>query len=147
MNTTRYFEALFGTLGAFLSFFLGGLDGILRILVIVMIVDYITGVLNSFVQKSFSPAISVFTALLAKSVCSSLLALLMSLTTNFLLILKFCAMLSACSTSLTKAYPLWRMLSLWAFLSRRNSKNAFYRGAMPIHFPKMILKTLTSNSS
>ena len=54
MNQVKYFNTFCGALGAFFSFFLGSLDGILLILVIVMAVDYITGVLNSFVNHSFS---------------------------------------------------------------------------------------------
>ena len=54
MNQSEYVNAVFGSIGAFLSFFFGGLDGILRILVIFMTVDYITGVLNSFVHSKFS---------------------------------------------------------------------------------------------
>ena len=67
MNHIKYFNTFCGALGAFLSFFLGSLDGILRILVIVMAVDYVTGVLNSFVQKNFSSAIGFHG--IARKVC------------------------------------------------------------------------------
>ena len=67
MNHIKYFNTFCGALGAFLSFFLGSLDGILRILVIVMAVDYLTGVLNSFVQKNFSSAIGFHG--IARKVC------------------------------------------------------------------------------
>ena len=67
MNHIKYFNTFCGALGAFLSFFLGSLDGILRILVIIMAVDYLTGVLNSFVQKNFSSAIGFHG--IARKVC------------------------------------------------------------------------------
>lgn len=67
MNNSEYFYAFFGALGAFLSFFLGGLDGLLLILVIVIGIDYVTGVLNSFVQGQFSSDIGFHG--IARKVC------------------------------------------------------------------------------
>ena len=54
MSFDNYFEALFALAGAFISFFIGGLDGLMKLLVILVISDFITGVLKGLVLKKYS---------------------------------------------------------------------------------------------
>lgn len=57
MSFDNYFEAFFALMGAFLSFFFGGLDGLMRLLVVFVIIDYITGVFKAMVLKKYSSEI------------------------------------------------------------------------------------------
>lgn len=57
MSFDNYFEALFALMGAFLSFFFGGLDGLMRLLVVFVIIDYITGVFKALITKKYSSEI------------------------------------------------------------------------------------------
>lgn len=54
MIDDTYFNALCALLGAFLSFFLGGLDGILKLLVVFAILDQITGLLKAAILGKWS---------------------------------------------------------------------------------------------
>ena len=51
MTFDSYFEALFALAGAFISFFIGGVDGLMKLLVILVISDFITGVLKGLILK------------------------------------------------------------------------------------------------
>ncbi|ABJ60843.1 Phage-related holin [Lactobacillus gasseri ATCC 33323 = JCM 1131] len=59
MKTTSLtvINTCFGAIGAFLGWFLGGLDGFLYILLIFMVVDYITGVLCAVSEHKLSSEI------------------------------------------------------------------------------------------
>ena len=54
MSFDNYFEAFFALGGAFLSFFIGGLDGLLKLLVVFVILDQITGVLKAAILRKWS---------------------------------------------------------------------------------------------
>ena len=54
MNHFNYFNSGAALLGAFLSWFLGGLDGIMKVLVLLVVIDYLTGILKGFVLKSWA---------------------------------------------------------------------------------------------
>ena len=47
-------QAAFTALGAFLGWFLGGLDGFLYALVAFVVIDYVTGVICAVVDKTLS---------------------------------------------------------------------------------------------
>ncbi|OPG88082.1 phage holin family protein [Limosilactobacillus reuteri] len=59
MKTTSLtvINSCFGAIGAFLGWFLGGLDGFLYVLLIFMVVDYITGVLCAINEHKLSSEI------------------------------------------------------------------------------------------
>ena len=63
----KYFEGLLALLGAFLSFFLGGLDGLLKLLVVFAILDQITGLMKSGVLHQWSSEVGFHG--IAKKVC------------------------------------------------------------------------------
>lgn len=67
MSFDNYFEALFALAGAFISFFIGGLDGLMKLLVILVISDFITGVLKGLVLKKYSSEIGFHG--ISKKVC------------------------------------------------------------------------------
>ena len=50
----NYFEAFFALAGAFLSFFLGGLDGLMKLLLVFVILDQSTGLLKAFILHRWS---------------------------------------------------------------------------------------------
>ena len=52
--TETFIDVLFGTLGVFLSYFIGGLDGLLAMLVVFVICDYISGTLKGLILGKFS---------------------------------------------------------------------------------------------
>ena len=52
-----YFQTGIFTLGALLGGFLGGKDGLLYDLVVLIVLDYITGVLNAIDQRELSSAV------------------------------------------------------------------------------------------
>lgn len=54
MSFNYYFDTGFALAAAFLSWFLGGLDGLMKVLVIFVGVDYVTGVMKGHVLKKFS---------------------------------------------------------------------------------------------
>ena len=54
MDYDMYFDTLFGVTGAFLSFFLGGLDSIMTVLLVFVACDIVTGLMKAVVLKSLS---------------------------------------------------------------------------------------------
>ena len=54
MNADNYFRYTLAVISGFLSFFFGGLDNILKALIIFTILDWITGMINSYVLKEWS---------------------------------------------------------------------------------------------
>lgn len=67
MTFDNYFDTFAALGGAFLSFFLGGLDGLMKLLVVFVIVDYVTGVMKGFVEHRFSSDIGFHG--IARKVC------------------------------------------------------------------------------
>lgn len=50
-------DIVFGTIGAFIGYFLGGMDGMLYALLVFIVVDYISGVLVAISNRQLSSAI------------------------------------------------------------------------------------------
>ena len=67
MTFDSYFEALFALAGAFISFFIGGIDGLMKLLVILVISDFITGALKGLILKKYSSDIGFHG--ISKKVC------------------------------------------------------------------------------
>ena len=57
MITQRYLETGCALAGAFLSWFFGGLDGLLTLLVVFAVLDQITGIMKGYVLKKWSSEI------------------------------------------------------------------------------------------
>lgn len=53
-------SVIVGLLGGFLSYFLGGYDTILKALIALVVLDYITGVLKAITNKKLSSAIGFY---------------------------------------------------------------------------------------
>ena len=51
------FDSVFAVIGAFLGFYFGKLDGLLIVLCIFSIIDYLTGIISAIMQKNLSSAI------------------------------------------------------------------------------------------
>lgn len=51
MNYDTYFDTLFGIIGAFASFFLGGLDSIMTVLLVFVACDIVTGLMKAVALK------------------------------------------------------------------------------------------------
>ena len=51
MDYDIYFDTLFGITGAFLSFFLGGLDSVMTVLLVFVACDIVTGLMKAIVNK------------------------------------------------------------------------------------------------
>lgn len=51
MDYDIYFDTLFGVTGAFLSFFLGGLDSVMTVLLVFVACDIVTGLMKAIVNK------------------------------------------------------------------------------------------------
>ena len=51
MNYDTYFDALIGLGGAFLSFFLGGLDSVMTVLLVLVACDMVSGLLKAIMLK------------------------------------------------------------------------------------------------
>jgi len=49
-----WFQAFMATLGGFLGWYLGGMDGVLYALIVFVIVDYVTGILSAVHDKTLS---------------------------------------------------------------------------------------------
>ena len=58
-------------LGGILGYFVGGLDGLLTALIILMVLDYITGVMCAIIDKKLSSAVGF------KGICKKVLILLL----------------------------------------------------------------------
>lgn len=54
MSYDKYFETLIGLLGAFLSFFLGGLDSLMTVLLVVVGCDMVSGLAKAFILGRLS---------------------------------------------------------------------------------------------
>ena len=54
MSYDTQFDAFIGLLGAFLSFFLGGLDSLMIVLLVVVGCDMVSGLIKAFILKSLS---------------------------------------------------------------------------------------------
>ncbi len=67
MNVDTYINTGAGLLGAFVSWFIGGIKGGVLVLAVLMIIDYITGVMKGFVLKKWSSDIGFHG--IAKKVC------------------------------------------------------------------------------
>ncbi len=64
-------QIAFTALGGWLGYFLGGLDGLMIALIVLMILDYISGVMCAVVDKKLSSAIGF------KGICKKALILMM----------------------------------------------------------------------
>lgn len=71
MITQRYLETGCALAGAFLSWFFGGLDGLLTLLVVFAVLDQITGIMKGYVLKKWSSEIG-FNGI-ARKVCMFIL--------------------------------------------------------------------------
>lgn len=58
-------------LGGWLGYFVGGMDGMLKALIIMMVLDYITGIMRAIVDKKLSSAVGF------KGICKKVLILIM----------------------------------------------------------------------
>ena len=67
MNVDNYISGGAALLGAFLSWFIGGLDGGLAVLALFMIIDQVTGVMKGFILKKWSSQVGFHG--IAKKVC------------------------------------------------------------------------------
>ena len=67
MNVDTYINTGAGLLGAFISWFIGGIQGGALILAVLMIIDYVTGVMKGFVLKKWCSEIGFHG--IAKKVC------------------------------------------------------------------------------
>ena len=56
-NLLEYIKVGFSVVGGWLAYFLGGLDGFLYALIVMVTVDYITGVFSAIVRKDLSSRI------------------------------------------------------------------------------------------
>ena len=56
-NLFEYIKVGFSVVGGWLAYFLGGLDGFLYALIVMVTVDYITGVFSAIVRKDLSSRI------------------------------------------------------------------------------------------
>ena len=50
----HYFQIAFASIGGFAAWFLGGIDGYIYVLVVFIVVDYITGIMKSLVDRNLS---------------------------------------------------------------------------------------------
>ena len=67
MSVDNYISGGAALLGAFLSWFIGGLDGGLAVLALFMIIDQVTGVMKGFVLRKWSSQVGFHG--IAKKVC------------------------------------------------------------------------------
>ena len=67
MNYHTYFDTLIGLLGAFLSFFIGGLDSLITVFIILVGCDMVTGFMKGIILKRLSSEIGF--RVIAKKVC------------------------------------------------------------------------------
>ena len=67
MNVDTYINTGAGLLGAFLSWFIGGIEGGVMVLFLFMVIDYVTGVMKGFALKKWSSEIGFHG--IAKKVC------------------------------------------------------------------------------
>ena len=58
-------------LGGWLGYFVGGMDGMLKALIIMMVLDYITGIMRAIVDKKLSSAVGF------KGICKKVLILIL----------------------------------------------------------------------
>jgi len=56
-SSGEWFQAIFTTLGGFLGWYVGGMDGFLYALLAFMVIDYVTGVMNAILKKRLSSEI------------------------------------------------------------------------------------------
>ena len=78
-----YIDLGFGVFGGVLSWFIGGLDGALKILVAMMIADYITGVMKGYIHGGLSSSEGFHG--IAKKVCMFLFVGVANIIDNELL--------------------------------------------------------------
>jgi toxin secretion/phage lysis holin len=57
MTHNNYFASGFGLLGGFLSWYLGDLDGAVRLLLVMAVIDQLSGLLKAAILKQWSSAI------------------------------------------------------------------------------------------
>ena len=71
MSFNYYIDTGFALAAAFLSWFLGGFDGLMKVLIVLVVVDYVTGILKGYILKNFSSEIGFHG--IAKKVCMFLI--------------------------------------------------------------------------
>lgn len=81
--TDKYIDTGFALLGGFLSWFLGGLDGLMTLLVVFVIADYFTGVMKSYLAGTLSSELGFHG--IAKKVCMFLIVGIANVIDNELL--------------------------------------------------------------
>ena len=64
-------QAAITLLGGWLGYFVGGMDGMLKALIIMMVLDYITGIMRAIVDKKLSSAVGF------KGICKKVLILIL----------------------------------------------------------------------
>lgn len=57
MDNVKYIKTLAALLGTYAGYFLGGLDGLLAVLIIMIVIDYVTGVMVAIAEKKISSKI------------------------------------------------------------------------------------------
>lgn len=57
MDNIKYIKTLAALLGTYTGYFLGGLDGLLAVLIIMIVIDYVTGVMVAIAEKKISSKI------------------------------------------------------------------------------------------
>ena len=71
MSFNYYIDTGFALAAAVWSWFLGGFDGLMKVLIVLVAVDYVTGILKGYVFKNFSSDIGFHG--IAKKVCMFLI--------------------------------------------------------------------------
>ena len=64
-------QAAITLLGGWLGYFVGGMDGMLKALIIMMVLDYITGIMRAIVDKKLSSAVGF------RGICKKVLILIL----------------------------------------------------------------------
>lgn len=67
----KYFQMIFACIGGFIGSFLGGFDGFLYALIAFVCIDYISGLMAAFNEKSISSAVGL------RGICRKVLIFLM----------------------------------------------------------------------
>lgn len=83
LNVSECIKTGFSLIGSGLSFFLGGLDGFLYALIVMTVIDYITGVFSAVVRKELSSRIG-FKGIFHKIIIFALVGMAHTLDANLL---------------------------------------------------------------
>ena len=81
--TDKYIDTGFALLGGFLSWFFGGLDGLMILLVVFVIADFLTGIMRSYLTRTLSSELGFHG--IAKKICMFLLIGIANVIDNELL--------------------------------------------------------------